>query len=332
MSWVRWWPGLTDRRSTWAGRRNGWCWPRLLAHANGVVSTDSLVDALWADAPPRSAERTLQAYVSRLRRVLEPGRPSGDRSAVLPRSSGGYRIVVPAHRVDAARFEELARRGAEQLARKEPAALDTLTEALALWRGEPYGDFCDLEWCAGEAARLNGLRVCVVEDRLAAELDAGGSAALVPELEAAVAEHPFRERRWAADAGPVPGGSPSATALATYQRARRVLIDELGIEPGSELRHLEAAVLAQDPKLDLVQPDEGSPHGALPAALDSLGTAFVGRANELAWLRRAWTDAVAGHGGLVSVLGPEGMGKTRLVAELASAGAARRSDRAVRPL
>src|SRR5215213_7214253 len=218
----------------------------LVARANQVVAIDTLVDALWGDAPPRSAERTLQAYVARLRRALEPGRGSGP-SAVLVRSGPGYRLVIPADRVDAGRFEALARQGAAQLGRSEGIAAGTLREALALWRGDPFAEFADIEACAGEARRLAALRVSVVEDCFDAELADGTSASLVAELEEAVLEHPFRERRWAQLMLALYRAGRQRDALATYQRARTVLMDELGIEPGPRVRELEAAILEQDP-------------------------------------------------------------------------------------
>lgn len=289
----------------------------LLAQANVAVSTGALIDAVWGDAPPRSAERTLQAYVSRLRRALEPGRPASDGSALLPRTGASYRLVVPADRFDALRFEELARRGASQLAEHQLVAGETLGEALAMWRGDAYADFDDVAPCASEARRLAELRLAVMEDRFEAELAAGGSATLVAELEQAVREQPFRERRWGQLMLTLYRDGRQRDALDAYQRARAVLVDELGIEPGSDLRHLEAAILDQDPALDRARRDRDGPHRAMPLALGAVGPAFAGRREELAWLRQAWAGALAGTGGFVSVLGPEGMGKTRLVAELA---------------
>ena len=130
-------------------------------------------------------------------------------------------------------------------------------------------------------------------------------------------EQPFRERRWAQLMLALYRSGRQRDALDAYQRARRLLVDELGVEPGPELRRLEAAVLAQDPSLDLLSPAPVSAPGALPGALTEVGPAFVGREAELAWLGDAWADAVDGRGGFVSVLGPEGIGKTRLAAELA---------------
>ena len=290
---------------------------QLLARANAVVSIDALVEGVWASTPPRSAERTLQAYVARLRNGLEPGRTAGAAHTVLVTSGSGYRLQLTTNQSDALRFEELARQGADQLRRGDEGAARTLRQALALWRGEPYGEFGDLDSCASEARRLGELRVVALEDRLDADLAAGGGSELVAELDAAVADHPFRERFWRQLMLALYRAGRQRDALATYQRARTVLIEELGLEPGPELRGLEAAILEQDPKLDRVRLAAGGPHSVLPLPLEAVGPAFVGRDTELAWLQAAWTDAVDGRGGFVSVLGPEGIGKTRLVAELA---------------
>jgi DNA-binding SARP family transcriptional activator/WD40 repeat protein len=287
----------------------------LLARANQVVTVDALVEALWGDHPPRSAERTLQAYVARLRGALEPGRPSGVESTVLVKTGSGYRLCVEPWQVDALRFEELARRGSQLLRDGDGDARVALREALGLWRGEAMGEFLVVEACEAEARRLEELRLVAVEDRLDAELASGASSELVAELESLVARYEFRERLWAQLMLALYRSGRQGEALAAYRRARAVLVDELGIEPGREMRALEAAILAQDSALD-VRPAGGSRFG-VPAALDRVGPAFVGRDAELAWLRTAWLDAADGRGGFVSVLGPEGIGKTRLVAELA---------------
>ena len=169
-----------------------------------------------------------------------------------------------------------------------------------------------------EATRLESLRLTAVEDRADADLATGQTAALVAEVEAAVAEQPFRERRWGQLMVALYRSGRQGDALAAYQSARRVLVDELGVEPGPELRRLEAAVLDQDPDLDWT-PGSARPTepGGLPLALVAVGSAFVGREREIGWLQSAWAAAAGGHGGFVSILGPEGAGKTRLVAELA---------------
>ncbi len=287
----------------------------LVARANQVVPIDALVEAVWADRPPRSAERTLQAYVARLRGILEPDRPSGVESTMLLRTGAGYRLHVESWQVDALRFEELAARGSHQLHDGDRAALVTLREALALWRGEALGEFRAIEACDSEARRLEEMRLVAVEDRLDAELAAGAASEVVAELESLVAQHEFRERLWGQLMLALYRSGRQRDALGAYRRARTVLVEQMGIEPGRELRSLEAAILEQDPALDLAGA-VAAPFG-LPSPLESVGPAFVGRDAELAWLRTAWLDAADGRGGFVSVLGPEGMGKTRLLAELA---------------
>lgn len=289
----------------------------LLARANVIVSVDALVEGVWGGHPPRSAERTLQAYVARLRRVLEPDRSRGAPSTVLLREGGGYRVRIDSGHSDALRFEALARRGADQLRRGEGDAASVLREALALWRGPPYVEFGDVDACAAEARRLCELHVVALEDRMGADLAAGATSELVAELEALVAEHPFRERLWAQLMLALYRSGRQRDALVAYQRSRAVLTEQVGIEPGPDLRQLEAAILEQDPKLDLAHGEDAAPGSGLPLPLEAVGPAFVGRDPELAFLRSAWADAAEGRGGFVSVLGPEGIGKTRLVAELA---------------
>ncbi len=286
----------------------------LLARVNSPVSVDTLIDAVWGDRPPRTAERTVHSYVARLRRTLEPGRPHGESSTLLVTVGHTYELRLTPGHLDAMRFEELASRGANGL---EPGGDSMLREALGLWRGEAFAEFREVEVCAAAARRLEELRLAAVEDRVDADLAAGQSAELIGELEALLREEPFRERLWGHLILALYRAGRQRDALEAYQRARRLLTDELGIEPGPDLRRLEAAVLAQDPSLDVLSPAPVSVPGALPGALMEVGPAFVGREAELAWLGDAWAEAVDGRGGFVSVLGPEGIGKTRLAAELA---------------
>jgi DNA-binding SARP family transcriptional activator/class 3 adenylate cyclase len=290
----------------------------LLASAGTGVSVGSIVDTIWGERPPRTAERTVHAYVARLRRALDAEVGSDRRQAVIETVGRGYRVCIEPEWIDAARFERLARVGADLLAGGNPATAATaLRDALGEWRGDAYAGLPDIGPCAAEATRLEGLRLGAVQDRVDADLATGEAAALVPELEAAVGEQPFRERGWVQLMLALYRSGRQGDAIEAYQRARRALVDELGIEPGPDLRRMEAAVLAQDPSLDVLVATPVSGPGALPAALREVGPAFVGREADLAWLGEAWADAVDGHGGFVSVLGPEGIGKTRLVAELA---------------
>jgi WD40 repeat protein/DNA-binding SARP family transcriptional activator len=293
----------------------------LLTRPGRVVSVDALVQGLWADAPPRSAAKTLQSYVVHLRRALEPGRPRGSAGTVLVTRQPGYLLRVAPGDLDAARFEELTTGGRRLLgagAAQEAAGM--LREALALWRGEAFEEFPQVDGCAAEAARLAELRLGAVEERVEADLALGRHRELIAELQDLVGGHPLRERLWGQLLLALYRCGRQADALLAYQRARATLVEELGVEPGVELRGLQAAILAQDPGLRVApagSPGRGDGGVELPAALDVVDPVFVGRDAELGWLRAAWTRASSGTGGVVLVSGPPGMGKTRLAAEFA---------------
>ena len=167
----------------------------LLVHANHVVSLDRLVEELWGAEPPPQAAASLQTYVSNLRRALEPGRPARAPSRVLVSQPPGYRLVVGAGDLDAARFAALAGEGHRLLEAGRPAAAaGVLREGLALWRGPALAEVADEGFAQAERNRLEELRVAALEDRLAADLDLGGHAAAVAELEELAGRYPFRER------------------------------------------------------------------------------------------------------------------------------------------
>ena len=283
---------------------------QLIAHAPEVVSTHALIDGLWSGRPPRTAGRTLQSYVVRLRRALEPAQ-------VLVTQPPGYRLAVGPADVDALRFSDLvvgARRAGE---RGAPSEADRLAdEALRLWRGTPYAEFQDAEFGAAEARRLEGLRLTALETRNDAQLALGRHPELVPSLEALCHEYPYCERFWAQLVVALYRCGRQADALAVYRSARAVLVEEVGVEPGPELRRLEEQVLAQDPRLE--EPERLGDGGPLPAALDPSGRRLAGRQSELAWLRTAWRAAAGGQGRVCVLAGPEGSGRTRLAAEVAS--------------
>jgi WD40 repeat protein/DNA-binding SARP family transcriptional activator len=290
----------------------------LLTRPNQVVPVDALVQGLWGEHPPLTAAKTLQSHVKRLRRVLEPGRARGVAGEVLVTRQPGYLLRVAPGALDATRFEELIAKARRALSDGQAdAAASLLGEALGLWRGQAFEEFTDSDVAATEADRLAELRLGAVEDRLEADLRLGRHRELVAELEGMVREHPLRERLWAQLMLALYRAGRQADALLAYQRARSVLVEELGIDPGAELRRLHAAVLAQDPALDSPPTAEPGPARELPQALSVAGPAFVGRAAELAWVEAAWTRAAHGRGGVVFVAGGPGMGKTRLAAELA---------------
>lgn len=283
----------------------------LVASAGRMVSTEELIDNLWGDEPPRTATKSLQNYVLRLRNTLEPDRDGQPR--VLVTDGRGYRLVVPEQAVDARRFVRLVDLGRQALAdgRLDAAAL-TLAEALALWRGPAYAGLESARVCGGEARRLEELRIAAVEDRITADLDRGQAREAVPELESLVHEHPLRERLWHLLVLALYRSGRQADALGAYGRAREVLLTELGVDPGEELRRLHAQVLSQDSALraPVLAP-------RLPRSLRPPPGPFVGRDRELDLLGDAWDRARHGACLTVALCGPPGSGARRLAAEFA---------------
>jgi DNA-binding SARP family transcriptional activator/class 3 adenylate cyclase len=211
----------------------------LLLHTNEVVSTEGLIDALW-DEPPAKAAKAVQVYASRLRKALGGGMPTS--------RPPGYLLEVEPERLDLARFRRLL-----DEARRDPArAADKLRDALDLWRGPALAEFTSEPFARIERLRLEELRLEALEERIEADLALGRHTALAGELEALVAAHPLRERlRGQLILGLYRCGR-QAEALATYREARRMLVEELGIEPGRQLQELEQSILRQDPALDLL--------------------------------------------------------------------------------
>jgi predicted ATPase/class 3 adenylate cyclase len=202
----------------------------LLLDANSVVSKDRLIDALWEDDPPETAQKALQVHISGLRKVL-------GRERVVTREPG-YLLRVEEGELDLARFQRLREQG-------KPA------DALALWRGKPLSDFSMSRFAQSDIARLEDARIACLEERIEQDLRAGRHAELTGELEGLVKEYPLRERLRALSMLALYRSGRQAEALAAYQEARRALVEELGIEPGKALRDLHQAVLNQDPALDL---------------------------------------------------------------------------------
>lgn len=317
----------------------------LTIEANRVVSLDRLIDELWGEEPPAQAIGTLQAYVSNLRRVLEPDRSPREPPKILVTQSPGYVLRVPPEALDSARFEAMAAEGRKLLAEGRPsAARRRLDEALGLWRGSALADFAFEAFAQSESARLDELRLVAQEDRLQADLDLGAHDAAVAQLEAAVAANPLRERLIGMLMLALYRAGRQAAALAAYQAARNTLIEELGIDPGPALRRLESDILAQSPALDwrpagveevpvpaatppapskaseVPRPPPADPvpaaTGSPPPADGGGDTPMVGRRREIARLQAALDRAAGGRGGVVLVQGEPGIGKTRLVKEL----------------
>jgi DNA-binding SARP family transcriptional activator/tetratricopeptide (TPR) repeat protein len=210
----------------------------LVLRAGGSVSSDELVEGLWGERPPRTARAALQNYVAQLRRALGPG--------VLLSRADGYLLEIGPEQVDLRRFEQMT---AAARAADGEERLEKLREALSLWRGQALADLAFEPFASYEAVRLEELRRAAVEDRIDVELALGAGAHLIQELEALIAEHPFRERLRGQLMLALYREGRQADALAAYQETRRVLVDELGIEPSAPLRELEQAILRQDPAL-----------------------------------------------------------------------------------
>ena len=282
----------------------------LALRAPEAVSADELVEALWGDEPPAGTAQALQKQISRLRRRL------GDGGSLVRHRPPGYALDIDPRVIDSRRFEELLRRARVALGRDDPErATADLQMALALWRGEALADYRFDEFAQQEIARLEELRLEAIEERLAAELAGGGAEDLVGELQALVAEHPLRERLRGQLMVALYRAGRQAEALETMRSGRQLLVDELGIEPGPALRQLERMILAHDSALTADRPGSGLV-GRLPAPANET----IGRGGELA---EVGDLLVHPDVRLVTLVGPGGVGKTRLALEAGRAVAAR---------
>jgi DNA-binding SARP family transcriptional activator len=300
----------------------------LLLNANQVVSSDRLIDELWGAETPKTAAKSLQVLVSQLRKVLEPTRQRGESGQVLVTRSPGYLLHIAPEQLDVERFQHFASEGREALAAADPGqAARTLKKALGLWRGPPLADLAYADFAQREISRLEELRLAVLEDRIQADLECGRHAEVIGELERLVVEEPLRERSRAQLMLALYRSGRQAEALDAYGAARRALVEELGIEPGRELRELQAAILEQDPGLDLrraVEERRQRPAEVKkPAGAGTPSESFVGRERELTEFRAAFDDALAGRMWLFLIAGEPGIGKSRLAAELTSLAQAR---------
>ncbi|MFW6719087.1 BTAD domain-containing putative transcriptional regulator [Streptomyces sp. MAR4 CNY-716] len=215
----------------------------LLTARRETLSADRMIDDLWHGAPPPRARASLQAYVSHLRRELEPGRSRRAPARLLVSTPPGYACHLPEEAVDAWRFERALARARGLLAADPGRARTETAAALRLWRGEAYAEFADAPWAAAESARLTGLRLTARETRAAAALHLGRPAEAVAEAEALTRDEPLREEGWRLLVLALWADGRQADALAALRRVRRALRDDLGIEPGPELTTLEDAIL-----------------------------------------------------------------------------------------
>ncbi len=266
----------------------------LLLHANAVVSTDRLIDAVWEDDPPARADKALQVYVSHLRKVV-------GKERLLTRAPG-YVLTVADGELDLSRFESLLSDGRPR-------------DALALWRGPPLADVGYSRFAQPAIARLEELRVAALEACLDEDLAAGRYTQLIGELDRLVREYPSRERLREQLMLALYRGGRQADALEVYQQGRRLLSDELGLEPGEALKDLQRAILAHDPSL------EASVSVDVPGDADR--SVFVGREAELDQLLSLLDEAQAGRGRIALLVGEPGIGKSRLADEVMNTARAR---------
>lgn len=337
------------------GRRQRAVLARLVAARGQVVSVDRLVDDLWQEAAPAQAVTSLQAYVSNLRRLLEPGRAPRTPAKLLVSSPPGYALQLPDGAVDAWRFERLLDEARAAHETDPHAAQRQLTEALELWQGPAYAEFADDPWAAAEVLRLAELRVVARELRVAAQLRGGNAALSVADAEILTRDEPLREEGWRLHALALWAAGRQADALATLRRARAVLADEVGLDPGPALAALEEAVLTQDagvlrsatsagsaagpehsrPPRNITPGSDSPGPAAGPALPDTVRTSpepqaappdrtpqasppavFLGRDTELRNFAAAADRALAAGPGFALLTGEAGLGKSAVLRRL----------------
>ena len=277
----------------------------LIVRAPAPMSGPELADAHWGERLPETWAQQVKTSVNRIRSRMG--------AATIQTTAAGYRFALDPESVDAVRFEQLVSAARGQTLRGELArAIDTYRRALALWRGPPYPDLPDWEPGRAEAARLSGIRASAEEELLGARLDCGEGRTVIPDAERLVREQPLREEPWALLALANYRADRQAEALAVLRRARALLDQELGIEPGAQLARLETAILRQDPSLMHAQPVSPAsaecPYRGLRAFGPEDAEVYAGREDDI--------ERVLGRfrpGALVAIAGPSGCGKSSLL-------------------
>jgi DNA-binding SARP family transcriptional activator len=258
----------------------------LVLHRGEVVSTDRLVDELWGERAPAAAAKTVQVYVSQLRKALGAG--------AIVTQGRAYRLAAAPGQVDAVRFEALCAEGRRALAGGDAArARERLCSALGLWRGEPLAEFAYEPFAQAEIGRLQEARLAALEDRIDADLALGADGELVGELESLIAANPLAERLRGQLMLALYRAGRQADALAAYRQASELLREELGLEPGRALQELQRAILEHDGSLDGPRGAAaalGGPVGVCPfkglAFFDSADAEFSAAGS--AWSRTCW--------------------------------------------
>ncbi|MFB9527965.1 AfsR/SARP family transcriptional regulator [Nonomuraea roseola] len=307
-----------------AGSRRISLLARLSLSAGQPVTAEQLLADVWGDSHVATAAKQLHIVVSKLRATVA----AYLAAEVIVTVPGGYRLDLPAEHVDAHRFARLVRDARAARARGETAAAHALfRHSLGLWRGDALAGMQG-EWARIEAARLGEERLSAFEDDADLRLAMGDHHAVVPELAAHIEAHPLRERPRAQLMLALYRASRSSDALAVYRDTRRVMVEELGIEPGATLRRLQQAVLAGDPVLDLSTPPQQAAQGVAPAPaeLPAAAGAFTARDLELTWLGKTLTEISPGAPAIAAIDGPGGIGKSALAVHAAHALAGRFTD------
>jgi DNA-binding SARP family transcriptional activator/WD40 repeat protein len=283
----------------------------LVLNANRFVARDQIVDGIWGDDPPATASPGVKVYVSRLRKLLAQ---NGEAPRVVTRSHG-YMLEVDPNLVDLDRFEQLLRAGRGQLAAGDAdSARKTLRKALSLWRGPALADLAGaVPFARDQRERLEELRLAALEDRIEADLAVGRHDDAIGELESVIREHPYRERPRAQLMRALYGSGRQADALAVYRDSRRLLRDELGLEPSNVLTDVERAILAHDPSLDVPATSDRPaavtcPFKGLAAFEFGDGEYFFGRERLLSELVARLVEVP-----LVGLVGSSGSGKSSLL-------------------
>ena len=276
----------------------------LVARAGESISSDFLIDALWGEDVPEAAANTLQSYVSRLRRAVGP--------TTIVSTGSGYRLEVADDAIDAHRFEALVAEAQPLLESDAAQASLLLDEALGLWKGRAFERTDAAEVLRPEITRLEELRLGAFEARFEAELTLGRHGAAVGEIEALLVEHPWRERLWAQVMTALYRSGRQGEALRAYQRAHRILGEELGIEPSAELRRLEEQILLQDPDLGAWSTSDAAtrnPYKGLQPFREADATDFHGRRS----LTASLLETLGRDARFLAIIGPSGSGKSSAV-------------------
>lgn len=300
-----------DDRTTQLGPRPQAVLAVLLMHANERVSVETLMDALWGGTGHVGSQSTLESHVWRVRQVLEPDRRQRTAPTMLVTEPGGYRLVLATDAADSLMFTHLAEQARVLLDSDPQRALRRCDEALALWRGEPFGACSDALWAAAAVAGLVETRDQVRIRRIQALLTCGELERAVVDSGALAHDLPLNEEVWGHRMVALYRAGRADEALQAFRTARDVMIDELGLEPGAQLRDLQKRILDQDEELRSQAP-AASPAVRPAVNLPRRLPALIGRSTELASLVRH----VAGRQ-LVTVVGAAGCGKTRLAIEVA---------------